>query len=334
MLEEFRELFSGGYKNCFNGCKDFNDGLNQLFRDLHTFKGDFAQYGFFSASEKLHEFEDALLKFVNSPRTSIVDVEEIMAHGEPEKILEDDLKIIYEVLGKSYFSQSEMISIPKSKLIEIENKIKNQNSLLNSSDLILMVEELRKKNIKVLMEQYSDYLQYLANRLMKSVPIYIIDGEDVLVDPERYGSFIKSLVHIFRNIMDHGIETEEERLEQGKEIRGLVECRISKLDEEWFTITISDDGRGIDIDKVKERAIANNLYKGEEVEEFTEREICNLILADHFSTKACTDEISGRGVGMSAFKEACTSLGGRVEVLTEKNKGTSFHIKLPFFLDT
>lgn len=330
MLEEFRALFSGGYRTYFRGSDCLHQDLNELFRAVHTFKGDFAQYGFVAASDQLHHLEDALLAAIqDGPTTTLEDVERIMAGADPEAMLRDDLNVICEALGHSYFGHSEMISFPKSKLTEMEEKIGQADSPLDPSTVIGLMQELKKKNLKMLLEQYRDYLQYLANRVMKKPPVFLVEGCDVAVDPEQYGSFIKSLVHIFRNSMDHGIETDEERLEKGKEERGLVECRIERLDDQWFSLTISDDGRGMDIDKIKQRAMENSLCTAQRLEEMSEGEICNLVFADHFSTKDCADALSGRGVGMSAVWEACRSLGGRVEIVTEKDKGTSFRIQLP-----
>ncbi|MFT8889214.1 MAG: ATP-binding protein [Ethanoligenens sp.] len=331
MIDEFRDIFSGGYQAFFKGKMDFHDALDALFRSVHTFKGDFAQYGFISASNRLHKFEDALLKVIDQGEsTSIADVDRIMADADPENMLQPDLHMIFEVLGNDYFDKSEQITFPKSKFAEIETCISSAAEPLDRSAVLHLLRSLRHKNIKVFLEQYRDYLQYLSNRVMKHLPIYLIEGDDVEIDEEHYGDFLKSLVHVFRNIMDHGIETDEERLMRGKEERGLVECRISRLNNQWFTLCISDDGQGIDFHKIKDKALANGLCTVDELKTMTKDEISAFIFADHFSTKEQVDTLSGRGVGMSAFREACRSLGGEVSVTTEEGKGTSFLIQLPY----
>ncbi|MFT9056475.1 MAG: ATP-binding protein [Ethanoligenens sp.] len=331
MIDEFRDIFSGGYQAFFKGKMDFHDALDALFRSVHTFKGDFAQYGFISASNRLHKFEDALLKVIDQGEsTSIADVDRIMADADPESMLKPDLHMIFEVLGSDYFDKSEQITFPKSKFAEIETCISSAAEPLDRSAVLHLLRSLRHKNIKVFLEQYRDYLQYLSNRVMKHLPIYLIEGDDVEIDEEHYGDFLKSLVHVFRNIMDHGIETDEERLMRGKEERGLVECRISRLNNQWFTLCISDDGQGIDFHKIKDKALTNGLCTVDELKTMTKDEISAFIFADHFSTKEQVDTLSGRGVGMSAFREACRSLGGEVSITTEEGKGTSFLIQLPY----
>jgi len=183
----------------------------------------------------------------------------------------------------------------------------------------------------VFLEQYRDYLQYLSGRLMKNMPVYLIEGDDVKIDDDQYGNFIKSLVHIFRNIMDHGIETDEERLEYGKAEMGLVKCQISLIDDRQFSICISDDGRGIDLEKIKKKSIANHLKSSDELNRMSKSEVANLIFTDHLSTKDCPDALSGRGMGMSAIRKACLDLGGKVEIATDENIGTAFLITLPYY---
>jgi len=330
MLDEFHEMFSGGYKNFFSEGASFQKSLEELFRAVHTFKGDFAQYGFICASTQLHVFEEQLLSVINQPEGAwIQDVERIMDKIDAKRVLKDDLEIIYEVLGKAYFDQSEIIPVPKSKLDELEKRIRSGSDPLDKTAVIGLIETLRMKNVKVFLNQYQDYLQYLSGRVLKRMPVYIVEGDDIEIDGDRYGDFFKSLVHIFRNIMDHGLETEEERLKCGKPEKGLVECEIARLDDGWFSIRISDDGKGINLSGLRAKAIENHLYTAEELDQMTENEIADLVFADRLSTKNTSDTLSGRGVGMPAFREACLKLNGKIEIITKEKQGTAFVITLP-----
>lgn len=328
MLDEFREILTGGYRSFFRDDLPFHDSLNELFRAIHTFKGDFAQYGFVSAAAHLHGFEDRLLSLVEAGEAaSLPEVERIMSEANPDEMLEADLNVIYEVWGRSYFEQSELISVPKSRLNELERQIRT--GCADPDAAASLLHSLQLKNVKGMLEQYRDYLEYLSGRVMKQMPVYLVEGEDVELDPAEYSDFFKSLVHIFRNSMDHGLESDEERLESGKSERGLVECQISKQDDGWFTLRISDDGRGIDLEKLKEKAAETKVYPQEELEQMSESELCSLIFADRLSTKDTADSLSGRGMGMSAVQEACLRLGGKLAITTARNQGTSFCFTLP-----
>ena len=330
MLDEFHEIFAGGYQNFFSANGGFQDSLNELFRAVHTFKGDFAQYGFITASDRIHTFEDGLMELVNrGAGAGPSDVERIMAGADPDKILEDDLNVIYEVLGESYFDQSEIVSIPKEKLLGIAQRILDGGVPMEPAAVARLIRSISLKNVKVFLNQYRDYLQYLSGRVLKNMPVYIVEGDDVEIDGDVYGGFFKGLVHIYRNIMDHGLETDEERLEYGKSEQGLVECRITRGEDGWFTIRISDDGRGIDLGRLKAKAVERQLCTAEEVNRMTDEEAVGLIFSDHLSTKDVSDALSGRGMGMSAFREACLKLGGKVEIETKQGQGTAFVITLP-----
>lgn len=331
MLSDFREILSGGYRDFFKESGTFCESLNELFRSVHTFKGDFAQYGFMSASEKLHGFEDSLTELVSrGDSVTMADVEAVMADADPEAMLAQDLAVIIEILGESYFEESEMLTLPKEKLLEFEKKIESGKDMIAREAVLRMLRSLQLKNLKFFLNQYSDYLLYLSGRVMKSMPTFLVEGDDVEINEDVYGAFLKSLVHIFRNIMDHGIETDEQRLELGKPEKGVVECRITCADDDWFTLRISDDGRGINLDKIKEKALTNGYKSAEALEKLTPKELCDLIFVDHLSTKERADALSGRGLGMSAVLEACRNLGGRIEIETEENKGTAFVITLPY----
>lgn len=332
MYDEFNDLFSGGYNDFFSYHQnDYKTGLNELFRTIHTFKGDFAQYGLISSSEQLHIFEDKMSHLINNnSEVCLADVEKIMCELDTQKILEKDLNIIYSFLGESYFEQNEIISIPKDKIEELENKINNNNEPLDKTIILDLIRSLKLKNIKIYLNQYQDYLQYLSDRLLKSMPVYIVEGADIEIDREHYKKFFKVLVHIFRNIMDHGIETDEERLVCGKPERGSIFCQINHVDDRYFSLSISDDGRGINLYKLKEKALNNKLFSPDELESMSDQEIANLIFLDNMSTKDSATGISGRGMGMPAFKSACLALDGNIEITTQEGQGTTFLITLPY----
>ncbi len=330
MLDEFRDIFSGGYRSFFEGGCDFNGSLHELYRSVHTFKGDFAQYGFVSAANRLHDFEDALLGVIKlGEGASFSDVNRILSGAQAEQILAEDLGIIYDAVGAGYFEQNEFIPIPKARLAEIENELQKAKGALAPSAILGLIEGLRSKNCKTFLEQYRDYLQYLADRVMKSMPLYLVEGDDIYIDEDKYSAVLKALVHIYRNMMDHGIEADEERLEQGKDVKGIVHCVVKRTDDGWFGISIADDGRGIDFEKIKKKALDNGLYTVEELAGMTDTQKNELVFAEHISTKESADALSGRGMGMSAVREACRAMGGEIVVTTEKSRGTTFVMKLP-----
>ena len=130
--------------------------------------------------------------------------------------------------------------------------------------------------------------------------------------------------------MDHAIELPEERLALGKPETGRITISAKNTGGEIF-ITISDDGSGLDTDKLLKKARSSGLLTKPE-SEYTEKEIFNLILLPGFSTNTAVTEFSGRGVGMDVVRKNIEQVGGTISIASEKGKGTTFTIKIPLTL--
>ena len=178
------------------------------------------------------------------------------------------------------------------------------------------------------MQAYPEYAVKLGARYGKEVDKIQIIGGQKLVNPKIYHDFTQTLVHVFRNTVAHGIETIEERLEAGKEEKGKIQCEIIE-NQEGFIVRIADDGRGIDIDKIKKLAVTKNIIDQETAMKLSDEEARKLILADGFSSAAYADEIAGRGVGLYAVQKEVEKLGGRVEIESHVGMGTEFSFILP-----
>ena len=148
--------------------------------------------------------------------------------------------------------------------------------------------------------------------------------------PEPYKEFFESLHHIFRNIVDHGIEEKSERIDQNKKENGTIKVFFKKKGKFHFQIGIRDDGRGIDPLKVKEKAFKDSKLSELPISKMSVSELIQLIFEPGFSTKEEATTVSGRGIGMNVIKEAVLDLEGRVWVESDVGEGTLFVMELPF----
>jgi two-component system chemotaxis sensor kinase CheA len=139
------------------------------------------------------------------------------------------------------------------------------------------------------------------------------------------------LTHIIRNSVDHGIEEPETRVRGGKKAEGLLYLRAYH-ESGQVNMEISDDGKGIDIDKVRARAIERGLITGSDGARLSDREIMQFIFHPGFSTAATVTNVSGRGVGMDVVKTNIERIGGTVDIMSERGKGTTLKIKIPLTL--
>jgi two-component system chemotaxis sensor kinase CheA len=154
-------------------------------------------------------------------------------------------------------------------------------------------------------------------------------GEDTELDKSLAEEIIDPLMHLVRNSIDHGIETAEERLAKGKPESGTITLKAFQTGS-YVVIELSDDGRGIDTAKIREKAIAKGLI--DRSADIHENDLINFIFAAGFSTKEIASEISGRGVGLDIVKEKLSTFGGFADVDTKTDKGSTFTITLPITL--
>jgi chemosensory pili system protein ChpA (sensor histidine kinase/response regulator) len=169
-----------------------------------------------------------------------------------------------------------------------------------------------------------------SERLGKHVDL-LLDGEDIEMDKTALEELAGPLEHLLRNALDHGIESEGVRRASGKRAGGQIRIRAFYAGTQVM-VEVSDDGRGIDHEAIRARAIANGLVSEASAATMTEEETCDLIFEAGFSTASTISEISGRGVGLDVVKSAIERLKGNVKITSQRGEGTTFHLRLPMSL--
>ncbi|MBI2406679.1 MAG: chemotaxis protein CheA [Gemmatimonadetes bacterium] len=158
-----------------------------------------------------------------------------------------------------------------------------------------------------------------------------MEGRETELDKTIIEAIKDPLTHIVRNALDHGVELPEERVQRGKPAEGLLQLRAFHEGGQ-VNIEITDDGRGIDPDRLRAKAIERGLLTAEQVQRLSDREALNLIFAAGFSTAAAVTNISGRGVGMDVVRTNIERIGGTVDVHSTVGEGTTLRIKIPLTL--
>lgn len=218
-----------------------------------------------------------------------------------------------------------------------ENKFKDLNSKFHSStqnlgritgELQEGVMKIRMVPISQIFDRFPRVVRDLQKELGKKVKL-IIEGEETELDKTVIDDLMDPIMHCVRNSVDHGIETPEKRREEGKDETGTVLLKAAN-EGNMIVIEVVDDGYGIDIDKVREKAIQKGLIHPNKI--LTEQEAANLIFMPGFSTSDKITNISGRGVGLDVVKTMIDKLNGTVQVTTAKGKGSKFTIRLPLTL--
>ncbi len=231
---------------------------------------------------------------------------------------------------------SELIII-KTRLEDIEDSKLNTNmddavEYLEriTTSLHDAVMKVRMVPIERVFNRFPRMVRDLSKELGKEINLYMT-GEETEVDRTVIDEIGDPLIHLLRNSIDHGIEDPNIRERLNKPKAGNVFLRAYP-DGNNVVIEVEDDGQGVAIEKVKNKAISKGLISKEVVENMNDHEIANLLFKPGFSTAERISDISGRGVGLDVVKTKIESLGGLVEVHSEANEGTKFIIRLPLTL--
>lgn len=254
------------------------------------------------------------------------------ASREGHKKAHQSVRVDLERLDKFMNMVSELV-IHRTRLEQISSNYRSNelNETLEqvartTSDLQDLVMKIRMLPLDTVFNRFPRMIRDLSVELDKEMEL-IIQGADTELDRTVIDEIGEPLIHLIRNAADHGIESREERVSRGKDPVGKIRL-IAYQEGTKAVIKVEDDGSGIPVDKVK--AKAERL--GINTDGMTDNDIRNLIFMQGFSTNEQVTDISGRGVGMDVVKTKISSLGGTVDVISEKDKGSSFIIRLPLTL--
>ncbi len=238
---------------------------------------------------------------------------------------------LHDIVGEIITTESMVIANPDLEGLRLESFSKAARQLRKLTDELQdVVMSIRMVPLAGVFQKMGRIVRDMKMKLNKDAEL-ILEGETTEVDKSIVDSLNDPLMHLVRNCMDHGIETDvNERIALGKPAKATVKLAAKHSSNEVI-ITVSDDGKGINCEKVLAKAVKNGMLTKPE-SEYTNKEIQNMILLPGFSTNEQVTEYSGRGVGMDVVKSSIEQVGGTLTVDSEEGKGTSFIIKIPLTL--
>ena len=192
------------------------------------------------------------------------------------------------------------------------------------------VMKVRMVPIESVVNKFPRMIRDLSRKLNKSMELYM-SGEDTELDRTVVDQISDPLQHLLRNSADHGLESAEVRKERGKPEKGAIYLNAFQEGNNVI-IEVSDDGNGIDTEKVKEKAVERGVITPEQAENMSQKEVINLLFIPSFSMAKQITDISGRGVGLDVVRSNIEALGGDVEVSSTLGEGSKFTVRLPLTL--
>jgi signal transduction histidine kinase/HPt (histidine-containing phosphotransfer) domain-containing protein len=276
-------------------------------RELHTLKGNLAAFGLEELAAQVHHIEDQ----------SAIAAGDIAALTDAVKQF---LAARRDMLGVRFSEGgAESVAVANEAFEQLERVAAGTPGVLQ------WIHDVRKVTVQSMMGPMADYLERVAEARGKIVKFEVIGG-NTRVDGEIFKPIITNLIHLLRNSVDHGIEPAVDR--GAKDAVGRLTLRFTEAGGK-LEIRVQDDGRGIDAEKVKASAVRNGRMTAEAAARLGAEQALDLIFLDGLSTAEAVSEISGRGVGMSAVREAVLALGGSMKVSTTLGVGTEIRIVVP-----
>jgi len=236
---------------------------------------------------------------------------------------------IMNMVGELVLVRNRLVRLGSSSADEAMSKAVSNLDVV-TADLQTAVMKTRMQPIKKVFGRFPRLVRDLARQLKKEINLELV-GEETDLDKNLVEALADPLVHLVRNAVDHGIEMPEEREASGKSRGGKV-ILSAEQEGDHILLSISDDGKGMDADQLRAKAVEKGLLDKDAADRLNEFECYNLIFAPGFSTKTEISDVSGRGVGMDVVKTKISQLNGTVNVFSVKGQGSKIVIKVPLTL--
>jgi len=247
--------------------------------------------------------------------------------------LDDLLNIVSElVLGRNRLAQVNSEFALENEGTKLSRDLGDATKQIDlmTNELQLVVMKTRMVRIGKVFNRFPRLVRDLSKETKKEIEL-VIKGEETELDKTLIEEINDPLVHLIRNSVDHGIETPEKRKAAGKSVNGTITLS-AEHEGNNIIISVEDDGKGIDPEAIKDKAIAKGLITKEKAKELSRQEALNLIFLPGFSTAEVVTNVSGRGVGMDVVKTNVTKLRGIINIDSVTGSGTKMIIKLPLTL--
>jgi chemotaxis protein histidine kinase CheA len=303
--------------------------LREIYRQVHTFKGLFDQFSFPRTPRLLDMLEDRLAELLEGNTDPDPYAHFAASAADILRVLDDDLAVLAEAFGPDFAELSDRVTISGEQAMRLRRLaaqlLAGETIDPAAADIHRLLEDmsrLGKISLREALVGYDRLVGQVAERLRKRVAPLAMTGDiDLRICPERFRPLLRSLVHVFRNAVVHGIEDPAIRKAAGKDEQGQIRCRAER-EGGRMRLVIADDGGGVDIAVLHRKAAERALTA-------PDGNVLDLIFRDGVSTRSAADILSGRGVGLAALRAEAERLGGTATVRSEPGRGTEFIIDVP-----
>ena len=295
------------------------DSFEELIRELHTFKSNAAFLKMHDTSAAAHELETAL-----TDAEVLGDMDPVSpALREFQNAYRREIAFVTESLGSRWVDNRSLQEVDGTALQRVYRQVVVNHG--EDTELVGEIDRLSRIPLESLFSRMEELVSILASSRGKYVAV-VAEAQELAVHTGVYNALSDALNHLIRNMVDHGIERPGDRQRAGKESTGTIELKAERLDGR-LRITVADDGAGIDLEAVVNRAKEHGLISAGETPR--PEAIARAVFSDGLSTAATVSATSGRGAGLSAVRHRIRSIGGQINLSTRRGRGTTFTLSIP-----
>lgn len=304
-----------------------NGNKESLYRWLHTLEGEAGTFSIEPLRLVARKFQDFLMQYPDGQWPTGQFKNEIEGLRSCLDQFSQDNEVLFSLakIGRGRFYEYD-----EHYLRSVINEAAGVSSVRQA--VFFLESRILRQPLADQLGHYNAIIQSAADKLGKKVKPLRFEGLDFRVDPDLYQALIASLVHAFRNAVDHGIELPEQRIEGGKDAAGEIVVRaVADRSRNSLRLEIQDDGGGIDVSRISQKAC--EMFPDVSLEGMREQDILQLIFRPGFSSKDEVSEFSGRGIGMDAINSEVQAVGGKVWVESQIGHGSRLIIEIPLEME-
>jgi signal transduction histidine kinase len=343
---ESKKIISGALKEIDSLKTDRfpEESINDLFRKMHTIKGNAKTFRFNQLGSLAHHVEDIFsdirdnkkvlteelhlnivreVTLVEEKLNSIILLSKNVGSGQDTgKVRDDNREVFIRVKLQKILHLCSL-----SQVLSESNPVSDLKQKELAEEIREAVGNLRKCPVERLFQRFPKMVKDLGIALGKQIDV-VVSGGDLEINLDILDTVGNALVHLVRNAVDHGVEKAAVRISAGKKETALITIKAS-FGQGNIIFSVEDDGAGINAEAVRTKALEKGLLNEEEVASLTSDDIYRLIMQPGFSTSETVSDISGRGVGMDAVAASVAALEGSLSIQSEAGKGTRFILTIP-----
>jgi two-component system, chemotaxis family, sensor kinase CheA len=311
----------------YKGIKTKLEVLIKRGKEEHTTRQPTASNSFLSATRP---FDPEL--YANAEATSVSDEAESPGEVDNKITFSDLVQVpvrkldnLLNLVGELIIEKDRILATQLGSGLHASNEYARLSRI--SSDLQYSVMDVRMVQVGFLFNKFHRVVRDAATLEKKNVALKL-EGTDTEIDRNVLQVISDSLIHLIRNCVGHGIEEPEERLKLGKPAAGIITLS-ARSETDAVLIEISDDGQGLNYQRIKNKALAKNLISADDADRLSNEDLSMLIFEPGFSTMDQVTAIAGRGVGMDVVKKTLDSIGGTIRLLSTEGQGTVIQLALP-----